>query len=249
MPDVRRPASNIQPWKVWVVTGKKKERLSDALLALHMSGEEGKREYNYYPVKWREPYIGRRRECGWGLYSMLGIEKGDKERMLHQHGRNYAFFDAPMGLFFTMDRDMELGSWLDTGMFIQSVMLAARGAGLETCPQAAFCNYHETVTEHLGVPADQQLVCEDGDRLSRPERHRKCVPHDPDRARVVHDIRRIVGPAPEISGRSGSGRTNAGCQICDCIRLRDCRSACADHAMPCRTCSATRTSSTRPHHR
>lgn len=151
--------SNIQPWKVFVVSGDKKQALSEALLARHLSGDSGKREYNYYPVEWREPYIGRRRECGWGLYSTLGIKKGDKEKMLHQHGRNYEFFGAPAGLFFTVDRDMELGSWLDTGMFIQSVMLAARSLHLETCPQAAFCNYHDTVAEHVGIPDDQQLVC------------------------------------------------------------------------------------------
>lgn len=151
--------SNIQPWKVWVISGAKKEALSNALLERHLSGDAGKREYNYYPVEWREPYIGRRRECGWGLYSTLGIEKGDKDKMLRQHGRNYEFFGAPVGLFFTLDRDMELGSWLDTGMFIQSVMLAARGLGLETCPQAAFCNFFDTVTEHVGIPDNQQLVC------------------------------------------------------------------------------------------
>jgi nitroreductase len=151
--------SNIQPWKVYVVTGAKKEALSAALLERHMSGDAGKRNYNYYPVEWREPYIGRRRECGFGLYKVLGIEKGDKARMLRQHGRNYEFFGAPAGLFFTLDGDMELGSWLDTGMFIQSVMLAARGLGLETCPQAAFCNYFELVKEHLGIPTDQELVC------------------------------------------------------------------------------------------
>ena len=151
--------SNIQPWKVWVITGEAKRTLSEELLARHMSGDQGEREYNYYPVNWREPYIGRRRECGWGLYSTLGIEKGDKEKMQQQHGRNYLFFDAPVGLFFSIDRDLELGSWLDTGMFIQSVMLAARGLGLETCPQAAFCNYHDTVTKRVGIPEDQQLVC------------------------------------------------------------------------------------------
>jgi nitroreductase len=151
--------SNIQPWKVWVVTGDAKDKLTRALLERHNSGDPGNREYNYYPVEWREPYIGRRRACGWGLYSTIGIEKGDKTRMLEQHGKNYEFFGAPVGLFFTLDRDMELGSWIDIGMFIQSVMLAARGHGLETCPQAAFCNYHDTVTEHLGVPANQQLVC------------------------------------------------------------------------------------------
>lgn len=151
--------SNIQPWKIWVVTGEKKQALSRELLERHMSGEPGKRNYNYYPVDWREPYIGRRRECGWGLYSTLGIEKGDKDKMLRQHGRNYEFFGAPVGLFFSLDGDMELGSWLDTGMFIQSVMLAARGFGLETCPQAAFCNYHEIVSAHVGIPDDQKLVC------------------------------------------------------------------------------------------
>lgn len=151
--------SNIQPWRVWVVSGAKKDALSKELLERHMSGDAGKREYNYYPVNWREPYIGRRRECGWGLYSTLGIEKGDKDKMLRQHGRNFEFFGAPVGLFFTLDRDLELGSWIDTGMFIQSVMLAARGLDLETCPQAAFCSYHETVAAHLGIPNDQQLVC------------------------------------------------------------------------------------------
>lgn len=151
--------SNIQPWNVWVATGDARNAIAEACYARHMASDEGKREYNYYPVKWREPYIGRRRETGWGLYGLLGIEKGDKEQMKLQHGRNYLFFDAPVGLFFTIDRDMELGSWLDCGMFIQSVMVAARGEGLETCPQAAFCNFHDTVTKLLGVPDEQMLIC------------------------------------------------------------------------------------------
>ena len=151
--------SNIQPWKVWVATDAARDAIVKACLDRHMTGSEGKREYNYYPVTWREPYIGRRRETGWGLYSLLGIGKSDKDAMKIQHGRNYEFFDAPVGLFFTIDRDMELGSWLDCGMFIQSVMLAARGEGLETCPQAAFCNFHDTVTALLGVPDEQMLIC------------------------------------------------------------------------------------------
>ena len=151
--------SNIQPWKVWVVTGAARDAISEACHARHMAGDQGEREYNYYPVNWRDPYLARRRETGWGLYGLLGIEKGDREAMKRQHGRNFLFFDAPVGLFFTLERDLELGSWLDCGMFIQSVMLAARGEGLETCAQAAFCNYHDTVTQLLGVPADQQLIC------------------------------------------------------------------------------------------
>lgn len=151
--------SNIQPWHVWVITGEKKQALTEACMARHMSGDEAKREYNYYPVNWRAPYIDRRRACGWGLYSVLGIEKGEKDAMRRQHGRNYCFFDAPVGLFFTIERDMEIGSWLDFGMFVQSVMLAARGEGLETCPQVAFCNFHDTVMDHIGAPAEQMLVC------------------------------------------------------------------------------------------
>jgi len=151
--------SNIQPWKVWVTTGRMRAAITEACHARHMAGDQGEREYNYYPVEWREPYLGRRRETGWGLYGLLGIGKGDREAMKLQHGRNFLLFDAPVGLFFTIERDMELGSWLDTGMFIQSVMLAARGEGLETCPQAAFCNYHDTVTGLLGVPPEQQLIC------------------------------------------------------------------------------------------
>lgn len=151
--------SNIQPWKVRVVSGPALARLKTRLMARHEAGDEGKREYNYYPVKWREPYIGRRRATGWGLYGLLGIGKGDTVAMRAQAGRNFVFFDAPVGLIFSMDRDMEVGSWLDTGMFIQSVMIAARGEGLETCPQAAFCNYADTIQDMLAMPADQIIVC------------------------------------------------------------------------------------------
>lgn len=150
--------SNIQPWKVYVIQGTAKKALTDACLARHKSSEQVEREYNYYPVKWRPPYIDRRRACGWGLYATLGIQKGDKAAMHTQHGRNYEFFDAPVGLFFTIERDMELGSWLDYGMFVQSVMLAARGEGLETCPQVAFCNFHDTVMKHIRAPAEEMLV-------------------------------------------------------------------------------------------
>lgn len=151
--------SNIQPWKVWIVRDKSRDMIATACYERHMAGDRGAMEYNYYPLNWHEPYISRRRENGWGLYGKLGIEKGDKKRMKHQHGRNYLFFDAPVGLFFTIDRDKELGSWIDCGMFIQSVMLAARGKGLETCAQAAFCSYHDTVTQLLGVPENQMLIC------------------------------------------------------------------------------------------
>ena len=105
------------------------------------AARSAEREYNYYPVKWREPYLARRRACGWGLYGTLGIGREDKDRMHAQHARNFAFFDAPVGLVFSIDRDLEKGSWLDYGMFLQSIMVAARAFGLETCPQAAWLTF------------------------------------------------------------------------------------------------------------
>lgn len=151
--------SNIQPWHVYALEGSAKARLVEALLALHNAGTPHEREYNYYPERWREPYQGRRRACGFGLYKTLGIERGQTQRMAEQHGQNYRFFGAPVGLIFTIDRDMEQGSWLDYGMFVQSVMLAARGEGLETCPQAAFAAYAPTVQRVLSIPAEQMVVC------------------------------------------------------------------------------------------
>jgi len=151
--------SNIQPWKVTVLSGDAKRRLVKRLMAARAAGATPNNEYNYYPVAWREPYIGRRRATGWGLYGLLGIKREDKDKMAAQHDRNFVFFDAPVGLIFTIDRDMEQGSWLDYGMFLQSIMVAARGYGLDTCPQAAFCGYHDIIEDELSIPDTQMLVC------------------------------------------------------------------------------------------
>jgi nitroreductase len=151
--------SNIQPWKVYVLEGAVKDELCRDLVARHEQGDEGKRAYNYYPVSWREPYIGRRRQTGWGLYNLLGIGREEKAKMAAQMRQNFTFFGAPVGLIFTIDRDMEIGSWLDTGMFLQSLMIAARAEGLETCPQAAFANYHELIQAKLAIPAGEMVIC------------------------------------------------------------------------------------------
>ncbi|MGF6773493.1 nitroreductase [Paraburkholderia sp. GAS199] len=154
--------TNTQPWKVYVVTGAALARLSHELLAAYDDPQRDtlyQEEYRYYPYKWVSPYIDRRRKIGWDLYGLLGIEKGDKARMHEQHAQNYRFFGAPVGLFFTIDRMMERGSWLDYGMFMQAVMTAARGRGLDTCPQAAFTPFHRLIGTHLGLPPGEQLVC------------------------------------------------------------------------------------------
>jgi nitroreductase len=151
--------SNIQPWRVWVLQGAARGKLVERLTRLLAAGDPGRREYNYYPVAWREPYQSRRRACGFGLYRTLGIGREDKARMAAQHRENFRFFGAPVGLIFSIDRDMEQGSWLDYGMFLQSIMIAARAEGLETCPQAAFAYFAPVVQAEVGIPAEQMVVC------------------------------------------------------------------------------------------
>ena len=156
---------NTQPWKVTVLTGAAKAGLSKKILAAHdanaAAGSTGADvgEYEYYPTEWVSPYLERRRKVGWDLYGLLGIAKTDKARMHAQHGRNYGFFDAPVGLIFTIDRLLRQGSWLDYGMFLQNIMVAARGRGLDTCPQAAFIGFHKVIAEHLALPPGEMVVC------------------------------------------------------------------------------------------
>ncbi|MCA3216096.1 MAG: nitroreductase [Burkholderiales bacterium] len=154
--------TNTQPWQVHVLTGAARARLAAAIVAAYDDPEQARshsEEYAYYPREWVEPYLGRRRKVGWDLYGLLGIGKADKTRMHAQHRRNYQFFDAPVGLIFTIDRVMEQGSWLDYGMFLQNVMVAARARGLDTCPQAAFTQFHRIIGRELQLDDAQMVVC------------------------------------------------------------------------------------------
>ncbi len=154
--------TNTQPWKVTVLTGAARQRLCEAITAAYDDPQQRQvhtEEYAYYPTRWIEPYLGRRRKIGWDLYGLLGIGRDDKVRMHAQHGRNYGFFDAPVGLIFTIDRIMEQGSWLDYGMFLQNIMIAARARGLDTCPQAAFTQFHRVIRTQLGLPENEMVVC------------------------------------------------------------------------------------------
>ena len=153
--------TNIQPWRVYALSGKDKEALSQAILAKHEKGESDGEQagLEYYPKEWAEPWLSRRRKCGLGLYSLLGIEKGDAARMKAQGGRNFIFFDAPVGLIFTIDRVMGAGSLLDCGMFLQNIMVAARARGLHTCPQAAWNHYGSIILPHIGASAEEKVVC------------------------------------------------------------------------------------------
>ena len=158
--------TNTQPWKVYVLQGVSRDTLCGKVCAAHEAiranpalAADYREEYDYYPEKWVSPYIDRRRENGWGLYGVLGITKGDKEQMHLQHQRNYKFFDAPVGLMFTIDRVMGRGSLLDYGMFMQNIMVAARGHGLHTCAQAAWNGFAKIILPHIGAGPEEMLVC------------------------------------------------------------------------------------------
>ncbi|PJK30920.1 nitroreductase [Minwuia thermotolerans] len=152
--------TNMQPWHGHVMTGAKLKELCDAVVeaSLHDRASHEK-EYKYYPDQFFEPYLTRRRTVGFGLYDLLGIRKGDTQRMVEQGARNFTFFDAPVGMMFTIDKRLEIGSWLDYGMYLENIMIVARQYGLHTCPQAAWPQYHRIVKPILGIPDDHTVVC------------------------------------------------------------------------------------------
>ncbi|MFH7764809.1 nitroreductase [Acinetobacter sp. BSP-28] len=158
--------TNTQPWKVYVVTGKKcdemVERVCKAQLEIYAKpelAEQYQEAFAYYPEKWISPFIDRRRENGWGLYGLLNIQKGEKEKMAQQQLRNFQLFDAPVALYFTVNKAMGIGSKMDIAMMIQNVMIAAKARGLDTCPQAAWNHFHSIVLDVLNAPEDEELVC------------------------------------------------------------------------------------------
>ena len=153
--------TNMQPWRAHVVVGAEKDRVTKAVFA-HFAETGAQRhdsEYKYYPDQFFEPYLSRRRKVGWDMYGILGIKKGDNAAMAAQHGRNYMFFDAPVGIVFTIDRRLEIGSWLDYGYFLEALSVAARAHGLETCSQAAFAYFHKPVRKALELPDEEMVVC------------------------------------------------------------------------------------------
>jgi nitroreductase len=149
--------TNMQPWKVYVVTEAARDRLCQAVLAAANAGDRSN-EYAYMPSPLKEPYLSRRRRIGFELYRLSGIARDDLEGRKRAMLRNFEFFGAPVGLFFALERDLLLGSWLDCGMFMQNVMILARAHGLETCPQQAWCEYGSVVHHELSIPGDQVIV-------------------------------------------------------------------------------------------
>ena len=149
--------TNTQPWKVTCVTGETKKKLTNAVLEAAETGN-AKLEYEYMPSKLKEPYISRKRAVGYSLYELYGVKRDDYPARKAAGLRNFEFFGAPVGLFFRMDRELLYGSWLDVGMFMQNIMILARGKGLETCPQQAWCEFGSVVHEVLGIPDDEIII-------------------------------------------------------------------------------------------
>ncbi len=153
--------TNIQPWRVRVLTGARKEALSTRILEAFDDPDceqKHRGEFPIYPSEWVSPFIDRRRKVGWDLYGLLGIGKGDRERTHRQHARNFRFFDAPVGMIFTIHRSLGYSAWIDYGMFLGNVMTAARGRGLHTCPQFAFTQFHGIIRDELGLADDEKVL-------------------------------------------------------------------------------------------
>ncbi len=151
--------TNTQPWKVAVVQGKTKQTITDAFLDQVKNGTKPNPDYDYYPAEWIDPFKSRRFECGMALYKALEIGREDKEKRIEAGLANFRFFGAPVSLFFFIDKRMGKGSWVDMGMFIQSVMLAAEDHGLGSCPQASTADFPNLVRKELDVSDDFALIC------------------------------------------------------------------------------------------
>ena len=152
--------TNMQPWKVRVLGPQVRASLETALIAALDSPDlPPAEEYRYYPETFREPYLSRRRKVGWDLYGLLGVARGDIAGMKRQTAANLRFFDAPVALMVTIDRDLEIGSWLDLGMFVQNILIAAQAHGLNSCPQAIFARFHPVVRRELAIPDSEVVVC------------------------------------------------------------------------------------------
>ena len=158
--------TNTQPWKVYVVQGGIKQQITEnvtkaanSIFLGLISKSKFEPPYKYYPDKWFDPYLSRRRKNGWGMYEILGITKESKYEMHLQQLRNFCFFDAPVGIFFTTHKSLEVGAKMAVAMLMQNIMLLAKAQGLDTCPQASWNNFHKIIMPLLNASEDEQLVC------------------------------------------------------------------------------------------
>jgi nitroreductase len=151
--------ANTQPWQVAVIRGKTKLKLQQGFEDAFASGESFEKDFQYYPLEWNETYKKRRVDCGAQLYHALNIKREDRERRREQWRRNYRAFDAPVLLMFFLDSSLATGSFMDTGMYMQTLMIAAVDMGLATCPEAALAEYPQVVRDVLELDESLKVVC------------------------------------------------------------------------------------------
>jgi len=151
--------ANTQPWQVAVVTGEAKLKLQQQLEQAFYAGTPSQISYQYYPIDWKPTYKQRRQQCGLQLYQALKISKENTEARKAQWAANYRAFDAPVMLLFFMDKSMETGSFLDYGLFLHAILLAAMEEGLGTCLQASLADYPDIVRSSLDAFKEHTLLC------------------------------------------------------------------------------------------
>jgi nitroreductase len=151
---------NLQPWRVHALAGKKLEALRAIVRSRldELPRFEGA-EYDIYPRDLKEPYESRRHRSGVMLYQSVGVTREDRAGRYRQYARNFLFYDAPVGMFFSIDRSMGPPQWSDLGGYIQTVMLLARDYGLHSCAQEAWTHMHKTLPPFLGLPPEYMLFC------------------------------------------------------------------------------------------
>lgn len=185
--------TNMQPWKVHALAGDPLQAFCDKVETAFLTGEPAqKREYLYYPDEFFEPYLSRRRQVGFAMYDLLGIKRGENDKMKLQHAKNFRFFGAPVGLICTVDRRLNIGSWLDYGIFLGNMMTAIRGRGLACIAQAAFASLPQTIRDALDLPESDAVVCG------------MAIGHE-DTSEPVNALRTPRAPAAEFCSFKGFG--------------------------------------------
>lgn len=152
-------SSNSQPWRCHVLTGAARERVTTAAVAAYRAGPETLQpEYPFFPQPLHEPYLERFNHFRGTLGNAQGVCRSDIAGRRRDVERQFMFFDAPVGFIFTMDRRLEWASFLCYGCFLQNLMLAAKGRGLDTCPQQIWSLQHDILRAELGIADDQMII-------------------------------------------------------------------------------------------
>ncbi|MBV9509292.1 MAG: nitroreductase, partial [Caulobacteraceae bacterium] len=144
---------NLQPWRVYALAGEALAELK-ALAAEQLKAGLETAEYHVYPPDLWDPFRSRRFAVGEALYATIGVERADRAGRLAQFAKNAAFFDAPVGLFFCLDRNLGPPQWSDLGMYMQTVILLAVERGLDTCAQEYWAAMPKLVSRFLDLPDD-----------------------------------------------------------------------------------------------